>query len=230
MDAGQYDMEKLMPFIFSPKRFFSMFAVLAALLLFAAAAPAGEVLLEPLAAESALPAADLLPPVEGTAELTLAPEPGTRIVLGNFTQADFAVERPDQIQLADSAGKAIPLFLDASGTGREFAKIVAVRLAFRIPADTVPGATFTLRWGDGVKGQVRELRNLALAPATAGNWSGFRWRAADGAKPSGDLSVASIEIVADSNANYYSLWYLLPMALLFILLTVRKMTGKKTTG
>lgn len=208
------------------KRFASALAVLATVLFLSSAAFAGEVLLEPLAAESALPAADQLPPAEGGAELTLAPEPGTRIVLGNFTQADFAVERPDQIQLADSAGNQIPLFLDASGTGREFDKIVAVRLAFRIPAETAPGAAFTLRWGDGIQGQVRELRNLALAPETAGNWAGFRWRAADGAKPAGDLSVASVEIVADSNANYYSLWYLLPMALLFILLTVRKM-GKK---
>ena len=219
-----------MPFFFSQKRFSATLAVLAALLITAVTAAAGEVLLEPLAAESALPAADLLPPTDGVAELTLAHEPGTRIVLGNFTQADFAVERPDQLRLDDSAGKPIPLIVDASGTAREFAKIVAVRLAFRIPADSAPGTTFTLRWGDDVKGQVRELRNLALAPEAAGNWAGFRWRTADGAKPAGDLSVASVEIVADSNANYYSLWYLLPMALLFMLLTVRKMTGTKTMG
>lgn len=204
-------------------------AVLAALLLCAPTAFAGEVLLEPLAAESAPPPADVLPPVEN-AELVLAPETGTRIVLGNFTQADFAVDRLDQIRLTDASGKPVLLLLDAAGTVREFEKIVAIRLAFRIPADSAPGTTFKLRWGEGVTGQMRELRSLALAPGTAGNWCGFRWRAADGAKPAGDLSVASVEIVADSNANYYSLWYLLPMALIFALLTIRKMTGKKETG
>lgn len=160
----------------------------------------------------------------------LAPTQGQHIVMGRFETADFAVTSIAEVAALAPDGTPVPLLIEESSLYEEFGEIVSCRLAFEIPAATpaTPDPPYTLVWGPEVQAQANRL-----VPTVAGEASrkpeyrGFRWRRPGGGQGS-DISVATIEVVADSNADLYSLWYLLPMALMFVLLTVRKIQTRST--
>ncbi len=160
----------------------------------------------------------------------VAPAPEQVVLAGRFSQAAFSVARLDQVELLGPDGKPLPLVFDESGIAREFDQIVGIRFYALLPAaaviddGTAVAPTCVLRWGDGVKAEMKTVPAFRL-PQDPGKVRSFSWTTgvpAAGNKGSGQDSTASIEIVADSTANYHSLWYLLPMALILSLLAVRK--------
>ena len=89
------------------------------------------------------------------------------------------------------------------------------------------GTKLTLKWGNDVKAENEIIEKIVLAPDISQSVMTFSWVRAD---EDIDSSFASIEVIADSKADFYFLWYLLPIFTIFIVLTFRKITLGKQTG
>lgn len=152
----------------------------------------------------------------------VAPPDGLVVVGACFNDSRFAVDSLNQITLKAPPGWQIPLTIDRSSVVTEFNRIVSLRFYFMISqtdAADAPGA-YTLRWGPDVVATNTVVPGFVFDRSAAAACRELSWQA----KPSesAESSLASIEVIADSHARYYSLWYLLPMALIFLLLTLRK--------
>jgi hypothetical protein len=164
----------------------------------------------------------------------VVPENGQIIVVGRFDGADFAIERTDQITVLAPGGRALPLRIESDSIYREFDRIVSLRLCFTAADEAesrAPGA-FKLEWGADVKADNVLTGPIALDPARKDAYREFRWRQKPAAPATGagqGASVATIEVIADTTAEYHFLWYLLPITLIFILLTIRKIRARNTT-
>lgn len=151
------------------------------------------------------------------------PEKGCLRVIGSLGGAgapDFKIASINNLRAKDvSSGKYLPLAVDESGIVEEFGRIVSLWVAFDAPESGLDGGSgFVLEWGDDVESPSRMVKNLKLDPAHSGRYRTFSLNTEKGSK-----SFASIEVIADSSADYYFLWYLLPMALIFAVLTAGKM-------
>ena len=201
-------------------------ALAAAILLIAASAWAGTVSLQfqPLRADSMFLAAS-----EESDSVPVPAEPDRLVVVGRFDDASFSVDTLSQVKVMPPGRDAEPrpLTFDESATLREFGSIVSVTFYFTVSAAVFSNASradFRLVWGPDVDTANRTVPRLALDPSGLDHYRTFQWQAAgDEAGGSDDMSVTTIEVIADRNANLYSLWYLLPMAMIFILLTIRKL-------
>jgi hypothetical protein len=167
---------------------------------------------------------DLFAGEEG--EPNLSPRAGQVAVVCRFDAAEFRIRSLDQVAVLAPSGEAVPLIVESASVWEEMGFIVSVRLAFFVDEGDADCRTpLRIVWGPGVKGEFTEIE--ALRPDASAR---KRIRSATWALPEDtagdDSSIASVEIVADSKADYDSLYYLLPMALLFVLLTVRKIKAR----
>ena len=139
----------------------------------------------------------------------------------------FGVGDISQITLLAPDGRPLPLLIESASIFNEFGKIAALRFCCRLSeAESRPGqGTFVLRWGPDVRAGNSQVDRFAFDPARKDLYRSLRPRSAAGA----GSSVATIEVIADSTAEYHFLWYLLPMALILVLLTVRKMQARDQT-
>jgi hypothetical protein len=161
----------------------------------------------------------------------IEPADGGILVVGRFDRPDFGIADVTQIEALAPDGRQLPLRIDAGSVCMEFDRIVSLRLAFEATeaeAEDAPGE-FTLRWGPEIAGPNASVESLAIDPARLDSYRGFTW-----AEPAGalgdDTQFASIEVIADSTAEYHFLYYLLPVALIFTLLTIRKIRARHSTA
>jgi hypothetical protein len=163
-------------------------------------------------------------------EAVARPAEGMVLVVGRFDHPDFRVADANQLEVLAPDGRRIPLLVDSTSVFMEFDRIVSLRLAFEVPAaEAGDGAgDFRLRWGPDVVSLNVMAWSLEIDPAHLDAYRGFTWSEPAGALGD-DTQFASIEVIADSTAEYHFLYYLLPMALIFTLLTIRKIRARHST-
>jgi len=170
-----------------------------------------------------LPAPDDLFEQSDGAEV-IRPAEGEILVIGWIEHPDFAIAEVGQMAVEAPDGRRLPMLVE-SDLLYEFDRIVRARVAFAVPADTVlSSGSFFVEWGPGVTSENRKVGRMALDPSMRDRYRTFRVVRSETA-PEVPLS-SSIEVVAESHADYYFLWYLLPMAVIFIVLTVRRIHAR----
>ncbi|MDZ7816458.1 MAG: hypothetical protein U5N86_10815 [Planctomycetota bacterium] len=164
---------------------------------------------------------------ENTSEELVPPE-GKVGVLCTFNDSSFAVASVDDFAVFSPEGERIPLVIDESNVLEEFGDIYSIRFVFFINRSAIDSALpHTVKWGEGIEGENTLLGEFSLAQDVMKMYRECTWVA--GVAEGADSSVATIEVIVDESADYYSLWYLLPMALLFIVLTIRKLKASDLT-
>jgi hypothetical protein len=149
----------------------------------------------------------------------LDPGPGRAACLLRYDR--FELESTDQVTVIAPDGEAVPLVIETCSIFEEFNEIiVGLRLYFVVPEGRArPGEdVYELKWGPEVSATNSRVERLFLDPDLCDRYRALRAAPAGGE----DSTTASIVIIADSSADYHFLWYLLPMAMIFALLTVRK--------
>jgi len=143
------------------------------------------------------------------------------LVVGTFSHPAFAVPGIANVRLVDGAGQPLPLVVEKASLFAEFDEINSMRFAFELPPAALGSGLPRLEWGREVQGQNRLVERLAVDAGDSARVRTFVSKA--GASPgSAQPQFATVEVVADSHADTYYLWYLVPMALIFALLGVRK--------
>ncbi len=145
------------------------------------------------------------------------------MVVGTINAPSFGVESVRQMALYDAAGKLIPLLIDTSSLYSEFddENIDSLRIGFMASEAILGKGALRLEWGDGVLAENREVDRIRVYREHKDRYRTFDWRD----QPKGDDGekfATTLEVIVDDVADMYYLWYLLPMALIFILLFVRK--------
>ncbi len=145
------------------------------------------------------------------------------MVVGTINAPTFGVENVRQMALYDAAGAPIPLIIDSSSLYSEFddENIDSLRIGF-LTSETILGkGALRLDWGDGVSAENREVGRIRMYRDHKTRYRTFDWRDRPRGDD-GDKFSATLEVIVDDAADKYYLWHLLPMALIFILLFVRK--------
>ncbi|MFH0964236.1 MAG: hypothetical protein V2A58_09520 [Planctomycetota bacterium] len=161
---------------------------------------------------------------------TAVPGPGEIIALGRFDAPGLAIDDIRQVTVLAPDGRTLPLHVETPSIFVEFDKIVSLRFFFVAGVADLAASPkpFLLKWGTNVRADNVEVARIVLDPARKEAYREFRWRPQAPAVPP-EASIARIEVIADSHAEYYFLWYLLPMALTFLLLTIRKIRANRPT-
>ena len=154
---------------------------------------------------------------------TAVPGPGELAVLGTFVHPLLSIRDISEITVIAPDGHQVPLSIELSSIFFEFDRIVSLRFFFLIGESeaSAEARPFVIQWGPGVKADNAKVNRIVLDPGRCPLYREFRWRET-GSASSQSRSVATIEVIADSSAEYHFLWYLLPMALIFAILTIRK--------
>jgi hypothetical protein len=160
------------------------------------------------------------PPLSENASFVPAQE-ATWIVFGRISDFGFAIEKPEHLTVLDGENNPLPLTVETITAFREFGDIIALTFAFELDARTLAKGSPRAEWGPDVRGAIRPVDSLSFPTNAASRLHGFTPDAGDAA-PSDAAQFATIEIIADSNADKCFLWYLLPMAVIFVLLILRK--------
>ena len=124
------------------------------------------------------------------------------------------------------SGEQVALIVESGSVWRDLEEIVSVRFAFVVAEGDVDCLTpLRIVWGPRVRGAFAEVDRLRPDPSVRERFRSAAWASATDAEDDGS-SIASIEVVVDSRASYDFFYYLLPMALLFVLLSVRKIKAR----
>jgi len=143
------------------------------------------------------------------------------LVYGRLAGSGFAVDRPEQIRAFDGAGNPVRLTVETKTAFREFGEIIALTVAFELDPRTLVGGPPRFEWGEDVHADPHAVAALSFPPQAASRIRVFAPDAGEAA-PDAAQQFATIDIIADSHADRYYLWYLLPMAVIFALLIARK--------
>ena len=131
------------------------------------------------------------------------------------------------MSLTTASGEAIPLLIDERSVLKEFGRIISFRLCAVIPARLLGSGKepeLVLRWGSDVSGRNQLVAGFRLDPERAESYRGFIWKDAS-AGPGDDGEAATeltITLTARRGAELHKYWYLIPLAVLFLLLSVRR--------
>jgi len=149
--------------------------------------------------------------------------PGRLLVYGRFDDPRLSIESIDRITVIAPDGRQVPLTVDGGSLFFEFDRIVSVEFFFLVDAEQLlPAAEpLVLKWGEDVRAENAKVERIVLDANVRERIRAFRWGTGSAGLPP-ESRIASIEVIADSSAEYHFLWYLLPMALIFLLLTIRK--------
>jgi hypothetical protein len=146
------------------------------------------------------------------------PAAGQVVLVGRYDRLDIA--DLSQITLEAPGGRRLPLMVESSSIFVEFGKVIAALrfCAVMNAAEAAPGSgPFVLRWGPDVRADNTKIEKISADGARRDLYRSLRPRSGAAS------SVATLEVIADSSAEYHFLWYLLPMALVFGLLLLRKL-------
>ncbi|MFH0911732.1 MAG: hypothetical protein V1918_09545 [Planctomycetota bacterium] len=205
------------------RRFRSAWLILVLLLPTVSLSAAEGVLLELVPASEAL-----FDPV-GEGECP-APSSGELLVVGRFSTEGFSIRDIGRIALQAPDGRTLPLLIEEESLSGEFGEIQSLRFLFAFPEKEAADALFRLVWGPDVSAENRLVRRIFLDPAAAGRVREFRRCAEPAAPPGEQASLATIAVRAESYADLYALWYLVPIGLVFVLLIARKMYAHERTS
>ena len=154
---------------------------------------------------------------------TVQPEsPDTLMVFGRFDSPDLALSSLAEIGVSDGLGRPRPLIIETTTLTREFGEIVGMTLAFELDPASLQAGPPRIEWGPGVVRSNREVPLLAFPPDAVNRLRRFLPAPMD-SPPQEETQLATIAIIADSRADIYFWWYLLPMAVVFGLLAVKKL-------
>jgi len=157
-----------------------------------------------------------------------APGEDQVLVFGRFDDARFRVANTGQITVIAPDGRQVPLTIEKTSVFFEFDRVVSLRFFFAADRkDIEAGAgSFEIRWGPDVKTGNRQVERIALDPGRRDDCREFRWFRPKKTADDPDSQVTTVTVIADSYADYYFMWYLVPMALIFVLLTIRKIRAR----
>ena len=127
----------------------------------------------------------------------------------------------------DPNDSPIPLIVDTSSLYSEFDDGVcnSMRIMFRIRESVVEKGGLRLVWGNEISVNNTQVDQISIYREDKDRYRTFNWEA----QPEGDDGgsyAATLEVIVDDYADTYYLWYLLPMALIFTLLFVKKIALK----
>lgn len=144
-----------------------------------------------------------------------APEAGRCLVVGRYS--GFSAGNLGQITVLAPDGRQLPLVVETPSVFVEFGSTVAaMRFGFLAGVEEADsGRPFTLQWGPEVKAANSSVERIVADPARRGLYRTFRPLAAAGRG-------IAIPVIADRSARYHFVWYLVPMGLVFLVLTLRK--------
>ncbi|MDX9702342.1 MAG: hypothetical protein RBU23_04755 [Candidatus Auribacterota bacterium] len=151
------------------------------------------------------------------------PAEGGLIVIGTFSDPLFAVSGVNSVSLFDSDGNRVALTAERSSLYSEFddGEINSMRIKFILPSNESGIPVLRLTWGDTVSSDNSMVDSLAVYDGNKDSYRHFTWRP----QPDGDDSTsysATLDVIVDNKADTYYLWYLLPVALIFTVLLVRR--------
>lgn len=151
-------------------------------------------------------------------------EAGQVAVIGLVDYTGFAAKDISRVTVLAPDGQKLKLIIEQESITWDFDEIVAFRCYFIVKTSSL-GDRFQLAWGPEITAENKTVPQLLLDPSNRQNYRQFI-RKKTAAQTGAETSVASIEIIADSTAEYHFLWYLLPIAVIFALLTMRKIHAR----
>jgi len=148
------------------------------------------------------------------------------LVLGRFSGSGFAIEKISQLRLLGPGDQVIPLTIDESRLWRdalEGNKITSLDFCFQAIAERLKATPelYRFQWGEDIDVKNNLLPQIIPDPIARQNCREFV-PAVRETSSGRDSQNAELIIIADSSADYYFLWYLVPMGTIFVLLTIRK--------
>lgn len=148
-----------------------------------------------------------------------------RLVVGLVNFPSFAVQNIQNITLDDPEGKVVPLLIDKSSLYSEFndTTINSMRIAFLTDEQTIKKGSFRLVWGSEIKAENKEVGQITICASSKDAYREFQWEEQPQKDGLSNYS-ASLDVIVDDKADTYYLWYLLPVALIFGMLIVRRLT------
>lgn len=160
------------------------------------------------------------------------PGEGEILVVGRFNDPRFAVASIDKVSLATVSGEAVPFLIDQASVLKEFVesgRIISFRLCAIVPARLWQNGRepeLVLKWGDEVSGRARLVAGFRLDPERAESYRGFLWGDAASRPSAADEPVKelAITVTAERGAELHKYWYLIPLLVLFLLLSVKKLS------
>jgi len=161
---------------------------------------------------------------------TAVPNPGRIGLVAVVDDESFSVDDIRHMVLFGPDKRPIPLVVDQSSLFEEFGRIAAMRFYCEFPASAISDdADFTLQWGQGIEADNRTIERIVLDPKIRGRYRRLRAGVIGGDNLDGE-DVATITVIADSYADWYFLWYLLPLGCVLVLLCVRKFHAPNRTN
>ncbi|MBN1257579.1 MAG: hypothetical protein JXA52_07725 [Planctomycetes bacterium] len=161
-------------------------------------------------------------------EPTFFPKQGT---IGLLCIADcntFAIADLKQVTLLDQENKPLPLTIESSTIFKEFDEISELTFCCIVPAESVSeDSRFVLQWGEDIEGENATIEKIILNPQARNRYRRLRLATDDAAAASSAGSLGTIMVIADKNADFYFLWYLLPIACILVLLLIGKARSHK---
>lgn len=150
-----------------------------------------------------------------------------RIVIGTLDAPELAIQQTNQIVLFGPTGDPIPLTIETSSLYSEFddGYYNVIRILFRVSESVVQQGALRLTWGDEISANNTEVKQILIYREERDRYRTFTWDI----QPEGDDGgsyAATLEVIVDDYADTYYLWYLLPMALIFTLLFLKKIALK----
>lgn len=199
---------------------------------FAAAAGPAIAAMEPYSLWMELAEPDDLTLEARAGEPPLIPAHGRILAFGRMDHEGFDISDISELTVEGPHGDQLPLLIDTSSIITEFGGIVSLRFAFELAAEEAhPDDTaFRILWGGGVEAQNEKTGQIFIDPDKRELYRRLVRREGPGEGAAAGEPYSTIVVIADSTAEYHFLWYLLPMGLLFILLTIRKLRASNTTA
>jgi hypothetical protein len=143
-------------------------------------------------------------------------------IVGLFNPPTFSIKDLKNVALVAVDGAQLPLIVEKSSLYSEFegAGINSLRFAFVISQSALSKGAPTLKWGGDVSATNNEVDKIVIYNGDKDRYRTFSW---EERPKGGDGSyTATIEVIVDDYADIYYVWYLLPMAVIFALLFVKK--------
>lgn len=162
----------------------------------------------------------------------IEPAEGNVLVSGRVDHAGFFIDELSQVTVESPHGERVPLLIDRSSIFREFGSVVSLLFAFEISESAAEGGGkgFRILWGPSIEADNKEVERVHVDPDRPALYRQFRWVESLGGESDDETPFSTIVVIADSTADYHFLWYLLPMGLIFTLLTIRKTRARHTSA
>jgi hypothetical protein len=155
----------------------------------------------------------------------------TLTVVGRFARNTFSIPGIGNVTVYDAKSRQLQLRVERSSIYREFEDedITQIRFAFEISGEALAAGPPKLEWGADVSADNIMVDRILIDGARRERYKTFtveECASGEGYNP----QVAELEVIVDPKADYYYLWYLLPMGVVFGLLALRKIYAGRKPG